>query len=266
MGFVLDTGQFPRTAVLSPRLVVVASTGSTNADLAGAVGGGDRADWPHLAVLVTDDQTSGRGRLDRSWTAPAGTALAISVVLRVPSIPPALRGWVPLAAGAAMTRALRVALTGTTDTATLKWPNDVLVNGRKVCGILCETVPGVPDTIIAGAGVNTRMSADELPTSTATSLAVLGAEVDPDAIVAGYLAALDEQLTALATFGDAAASGVLGEVEALCDTLGRDVVVHLPGGGELRGRAQRIDGDGRLVVVSGVREQAVAAGDVVHVR
>jgi BirA family transcriptional regulator, biotin operon repressor / biotin---[acetyl-CoA-carboxylase] ligase len=261
-----ETG-YPLAAAVSPRVQVVETTDSTNADVVAAAAD-DPAAWPHLALLLTTDQRAGRGRLDRTWTTPPGTALAVSVLVRVPDLPVAARGWLPLIAGAAMTRAVSAQLTGTGNTAGLKWPNDVLVDGTKISGILAEVVPSEPDAVVIGAGVNTRMRREDLPVSTAVSFAALGLECDDDRLLADYLTALDEQLRALvAAHGDAAAAGVLGEVEALCTTLGRDVVVSLPDGTDLHGRAQRIDPDGRLVVVAGpTLEQAVSAGDVVHVR
>ena len=114
--------------------------------------------WPHLSLLLTRDQRSGRGRLDRSWTAAAGTAVAVSVAVGVAEVPMASRGWIPLLAGAAMTRAVQAQLRGTEHTAGLKWPNDVLLDGGKVCGILAETVPADPDIVVVGAGVNTTMT------------------------------------------------------------------------------------------------------------
>ena len=88
-----------------------------------------------------------------------------------------------------------------------------------------------------------------------------------DRLLAEYLRALDTQLDALAfAHGDAAAGGILGEIEALCTTVGSEVVVSLPDGTTLNGHAQRIDSEGRLVVVTGDVETAVSAGDVVHVR
>lgn len=251
---------FPLAAAVTPRLQYVPRTGSTNADLVAA--SADAASWPHLSVLLTTDQTAGRGRLDRTWTTPPGSALAVSVVLRVPGIPPASRGWIPLAAGAAMTRAVATVLRGSAHSVGLKWPNDVLVDGLKICGILAEGTAD-PDAIVVGAGVNTRMAATDLPVTTATSFAALGRECDDDALLAAYLTALDEHLVALAgAGGDAARAGVHGEVEALCLTLGREVAVSLPDGSALSGLAERIDAEGRLVVAG----RAVSAGDVVHVR
>lgn len=258
---------FAASRTASTRLEVVPSTGSTNADLIALVED-DPGAWPHLSAYVTTDQRAGRGRLDRTWVAPPGSALAVSVALDVAAIPPAKRGWVPLAAGAAMARAVGAALRGTTHTSGLKWPNDVLVDGAKICGILAAGVPGRPDRVVVGLGINTRMAAAQLPVATATSFAVLGVDVDEDALLADCLRAFGEQLAALsAAGGDAAAAGVLGEVEALCLTLGQDVRAMLPDGSSVRGRAAAIAPDGALVVEpadgSAVR---ISAGDIVHLR
>ncbi len=257
---------YPRAAAVSPRLQVVESTGSTNADLLRAAAASPEQ-WPHLSVVLTTDQRAGRGRLDRAWTAPPGTGLAISVLVRVADLPVASRAWIPLIAGAAMTRAVIEQVRGTGHTAGLKWPNDVLLDGGKLSGILAEVVPGDPESVVIGAGVNTRMTRADLPVDTATSFAAVGIDVDEDRLLADYLRTLDEQLAALGRAGgDAAAAGILGEVEALCTTLGSDVVVSLPDETRLSGRAERIDPDGRLVVVRGDIETVVSAGDVVHVR
>jgi BirA family biotin operon repressor/biotin-[acetyl-CoA-carboxylase] ligase len=258
---------YPLSAAISPRVQVVGTTDSTNADVVARVLAAP-AEWPHLSLLLTTDQRAGRGRLDRTWVAPPGTALAVSVLVRVPGIPAASRGWIPLAAGAAMTRAVAAQLRGTGHSAGLKWPNDVLLDGGKLCGILSEVVPDHPDAVVIGVGVNTRMSRADLPVETATSFESVGLQADDDRLLADFLRSLDEQLDALASnHGDAAAAGVIGEIEALCTTIGSDVVVSLPDGTALEGTAQRIDTEGRLVVTNrhGI-EAAVAAGDVVHVR
>lgn len=253
---------FPLTAALSPRLQVVETTDSTNADVIAAALA-DPAGWPHLSLLVTDDQRAGRGRLDRTWTAPPGTALAVSVVIDAGRVPVEMRGWIPLVAGAAMTRAVRARLGGHGSTAELKWPNDVLVEGGKICGILAQAVPGTLDTVVVGAGVNTRMSRVDLPVSTATSFAAIGIDVDDDRLLADYLEALGEYVAALST-GDV--SRVHRDVEKLCATVGREVSVSLPDGQTVQGRVARLDDTGRLVVESGTIETVVSAGDVVHVR
>ncbi|MEU1972528.1 biotin--[acetyl-CoA-carboxylase] ligase [Microbacterium sp. NPDC019599] len=258
---------YPLTAAVSPRVQVVDTTGSTNADVVAAVIDDPDA-WPHLSLLLTNDQRAGRGRLDRTWTTPPGTALAVSVVVSVPGIPAASRGWIPLVAGAAMTTAVANQLLGTGHAARLKWPNDVLLDLAKLCGILAEAIPGRPDAVVIGAGVNTRMPRTDLPVATATSFEAAGLECDDDRLLADYLTALDGHLSALVEAGgDAVAAGVHADVEALCSTIGSDVTVSLPDGSKLEGRARSIDAEGRLVVAdAGDVLTAVSAGDVVHVR
>lgn len=252
------TEGFPRTAALVPRLEERERTGSTNADLRALAD--DRVGWPHLSVLMTRHQTAGRGRLDRSWVAPEGAALAVSVLLRrLPAIPE--RGWIPLLAGAAMADAVAAAI-GDHDVA-VKWPNDVLVDGRKICGILAEASGA---GVIVGAGVNTAMTAEQLPVPTATSFAVVDATVDEDALLAAYISGVDRLLALLLAGGDAVSSGLHEIVSSRCSTLGGPVRVVLPGDRTLEGTATGIDREGRLLVVADGVEHAVGAGDVVHVR
>ena len=274
----IPTQGFPRAAAVSPRLQVVDSVDSTNAKLLrdAAV---DPDGHPHLAVVVTDDQRAGRGRLDRVWAAPAGTALAISVLLRVAAVEVADRGWIPLVAGSAMRQAIAAQLPGRA--VTLKWPNDVLVGekdggpARKISGILAEVLPSDPMAVVVGAGVNTTMETVDLPVPTATSFADQGVDVDEDRLLADYLEALRDGIAALAVGGHAA---VADEIAEHCSTLGEEVSVSLPApaseagepGGDvdttLRGVAVRLDASGGLVVQSGGVERVVNAGDVVHVR
>lgn len=260
---------FPRAAAVAARFAMLPETGSTNADLREHAE--DPAGWPHLSVLTTRNQTAGRGRLDRVWTAPAGASLAVSVLLRRLPVSMDARGWIPLAAGLAMAEAVAAQLPD--HEVGVKWPNDVLIGSgeaggagtftHKICGILAEATG---ETIIVGAGVNTAMTVEELPVPTATSFAALGAEVDEDRLLADYLQALDGHLTALVAADDAVRSGLHASVTGRCVTLGRDVRVSLPGGETVQGRAMRLDADGRLVVLADEIERAVSAGDVVHAR
>lgn len=258
----IPSAGYPLTAAISPRVQLVETTESTNADVVAAVVA-DPAGWPHLSLLVTDDQRAGRGRLDRTWVAPAGTALAVSVVVDAGRIPVSMRGWIPLAAGAAMTGAVNARLRGHGSTAELKWPNDVLVDGGKICGILAEAVPGTFEKVVVGSGVNTRMSRADLPVTTATSFAAIGRDCDDDRLLADYLSALSSLVDDLRR-GDV--ERVRREVADLCVTVGKDVEVSLPDGTTLQGTATGLDAAGRLVVTSGTVETAVSAGDVVHVR
>lgn len=254
------------------RLTVVAETGSTNADLAAAA----RTGTPEGAVLVAERQTAGRGRLDRVWQSPARAGIAASVLLR-PRVPAVRLGWLPLLAGVALVESVR--RVADVD-ATLKWPNDLLVDGRKCAGILAEAVPSptapipagspvVPDraptaAVVLGFGLNTSLREDELPHGGATSLALAGSTTaDRDPLLRAVLRSLAVWYERWrGVDGDADACGLREAYAFHCGTLGADVLVHLPGGGELRGRADAVDADGRLVVDG----QPLAAGDVVHLR
>lgn len=275
-----------RSRAVAARFVFLDQVGSTNDELRRVATGVDASGWPHGSVIVTDDQTAGRGRMGRTWLAPTGKTLAISVLIRPGELPGTLPvdalGWLPLAAGAAMTETVRDEVdraaadrpadetdgSGGVDV-TLKWPNDVLVSGFKVCGILSELVPD-HDSVIIGTGLNLTLDEHDLPTLTSTSLLLAtGRRPDADAVLAGYLERLLALIAGLAAaHGDAAANGLADRVAALCGTLGQEVRVSLPGGGELLGTAERLDRDGRLVVRDheNGEPQAVAAGDVTHLR
>lgn len=256
----------PRSSELAARLVVVDETGSTNDELVRSAME-DPAAWPDFSVLLTDRQTAGRGRLGRAWVTRPGESLAVSVLLRPEAgpegVPLERYGWLPLAAGLAMARALRSLVAGHVG---VKWPNDVLIEGGKVCGILSELLPDGRGVVI-GAGVNLGMEAAHLPTDWSTSLLVAGAsDVGADAVLAPYLGELRELSRQLAGAGDASVRRVRDAVSAVCDTLGRQVRIELPSGEVLTGRAEAIDETGRLVVRGKAGASALAAGDVTHLR
>jgi BirA family biotin operon repressor/biotin-[acetyl-CoA-carboxylase] ligase len=224
------------------RVEVVPSVGSTNAVVAERARTGE----PHGLVIVAEEQTEGRGRLDRSWLSPARAGLTFSVLLR-PSVEPELLGWVPLWGGLAVAMAVRE---HAEVDAVLKWPNDVLIEGRKVAGLLAEVADGA---VILGIGLNVTTRRAELPHDAATSLALEGAATtDRETLLKSVLRSL---------------SGVLGDrnttsYRELCSTLGRQVRVELPGDRSVEGTAEAVDDLGRLVV----NGTAFAAGDVVHLR
>ncbi len=258
------------TRAVAPSLRILDATTSTNDVLAGLAADHDE---PHLSTVITLDQTAGRGRLGRVWVAPAGKTLAASVLLRPLGhggrLSPDQLGWLPLIAGAAMSQSIN-ALVGGGRTA-LKWPNDIQIDGLKVCGILAELLPSAD--IVMGSGVNLTLEESELPVPTATSLVLAGVTVRGDELVdrvlAGYLVALRDLIERyVAADADALGSGVHRIVTEWCTTLGRQVRVMLPGGSELFGLATEIDATGCLVVESEAnhRVTAVAAGDVTHLR
>lgn len=247
-------------------LDVVATTGSTNADLLARVR--DDPDTAEGQVLVAEQQTAGRGRLGRSWTSLPGASLTFSVLLRPASVPAARRGWLPLLAGVAVAGAVRAAAgIG----AVLKWPNDVLVGDRKLSGILAEQPPDGA-AVIVGVGVNVATPPGALPVSPAglpaTSLLAEGANVSRDTLLIEILRHLERWYLAFRADPEPARSGLLAEYHASCATLGRQVRVELPAGRTLTGMATGIDQDGRILVAEtpGSAPIPVSAGDVIHLR
>ncbi len=241
-------------------ILVVGSTGSTNADALSRAESGA----PEGLVIAADEQTAGRGRLGRQWVSPPGASVSVSVLLRPPLQPEQL-GWLPLLTGLAVAAGVRES--SGTDTV-LKWPNDVLVTGGragKIAGILLERSG---TAAVIGFGINTAMTAQELPVAEASSIVLAGgAAPDPDRLVASCLGQLQRRYAQLvASGGDPVRSGLAQEYRAACGTVGREVVVALPSGEELRGVADRVDDLGRLCVLVEGQLHPVAAGDVVHLR
>ncbi|MFF4762962.1 biotin--[acetyl-CoA-carboxylase] ligase [Streptomyces sp. NPDC001292] len=244
---------------------VVQSTGSTNTDLVARAAAGQAAEG---TVLIAEEQTSARGRLDRRWTAPPRSGLFFSALLRPSEVPVARWGWLPLLTGVAVATGLSRA--AGVDTA-LKWPNDLLVTvggeERKAGGILAERAG--EDAVVIGVGVNVTLRQDELPVPQAGSLALAGAvSTDRDPLLRSVLRSLEDWYGRWrAVGGDAAASGLQETYAAGCATLGRVVRAELPGDRSVVGEAVAVDGDGRLVIATeqGVQEP-VGAGDIVHLR
>jgi BirA family biotin operon repressor/biotin-[acetyl-CoA-carboxylase] ligase len=250
-------------------LNVVASTGSTNSDLAEAArsGAADRT------VLIAEQQTAGRGRMQRTWVSEPGAGLYLSVLLRPAGVPATRLGWLPLLAGVALVRLAR-------DTAgvpaVVKWPNDLLAgeDRAKCAGVLAEVVGG-PDgpAAVLGIGLNVGQRRADLPSGVgglpATSLAAEGASrTDRTELAVALLSGLAELESAWREHaGDPLASGLLAAYRDVCGTLGERVTVQLPAGGEVLGTAQDVDAEGRLLVrADSGTVTAVSAGDVVHVR
>ena len=248
-------------------IAVIPSTGSTNADAAEQA----REGAPEGFTVVADEQTQGRGRLDRSWESPSGAGLAMSVVLR-PVAPTATWGWIPLLAGVAVVDALR----GRGVDATVKWPNDVVVDGpahdgspgpRKLGGLLVERIADTT-AVVVGVGINTDLGLDELPVARATSTRLEGHDLAREELVVDILERMRSHWVRwqLAS-GDAERSGLAAAYAVCSSTLGRDIRALLPGGEVLEGRARAVDGDGRLVIgLADGTARVVSAGDVEHLR
>lgn len=261
---------------------VVEEIGSTNAALLeyASTGDGDRS------ALIAEFQSAGRGRSGREWTAPAGSQVALSVLIRPGAIHPDLFGWLPLITGLAV----RDALAGSSGLdASLKWPNDVMVGkgdeAHKIAGILVEmtSVPaeGVYSmslpAIVVGVGLNVSLRAEELPVPHATSIDLERAAqglgpADRPVVAKELLRALavrhDQWRACERGSGSVISDELYYEYIDACATVGQDVRVELPGGETKTGTATKIDRSGQLVVETAAGEEpfVVAAGDVHHVR
>ena len=177
-------------------------------------------DDPEGAVAAADHQTAGRGRLGRTWTAPPGTAITTSILLRPPARVPIQQ--LSLVGGLAVAETVEAALDLS---AQIKWPNDVMVDRRKVAGILAEAKGGV---VVLGIGLNVNQTREQLPPDTPTPAASLrtvdGRERDRSPLLADLLVRLEQHYDAWVADG----------LDAVFDGIGsRDF---------LRGRRIRVDG------------------------
>ena len=269
----------------------VEKTGSTNTDLMQATNVADGT------VLLADEQLSGKGRLGRSWTAPAGSQVIFSVLL----LPDSLEhlGTLPLAAGLAVTDSIE----GTV----LKWPNDVHIDGNKLCGILAEAGPvgqafkAAPKTeltkvevgkaevnkaevnkaevnkaevnkaelnkavggaapsarVVVGMGINVTLTREDLPIEKATSLALEGRDTDRTELEISVLKNLRRRIAQWENQDPQ----LLRDYRAVCSSLGQEVRLETPSG-DVTGHVDEIGEDGRIMVAG----EYYSAGDVTHLR
>lgn len=259
----------------------VEKTGSTNTDLMQATNVADGT------VLLADEQFSGKGRLGRTWTAPAGSQVIFSVLL----LPESLEhlGTLPLAAGLAVTDSIE----GTV----LKWPNDVHIDGNKLCGILAEAGPvgqafkAAPKTeltkvevgkaevnkaevnkaevnkavggaapsarVVVGMGINVTLTREDLPIEKATSLALEGRDTDRTELAITVLKNLRRRIVQWENQDPQ----LMRDYRAVCSSLGQEVRLETPSG-DVTGHVDEIGEDGRIMVAG----EYYSAGDVTHLR
>ena len=222
------------------RVEWVAETGSTNADLLAAGGAGA----PDRSVLAARHQTAGRGRLDRRWEAPAGTNLLVSLLLRddgdrdIPAHPHELTRRVALAAAIACEQTTGVV-------PALKWPNDLLLDGAKLAGVLAQAGSGF---VVVGIGINVGWA-------------------PPDGALLRDAVTPEELLDALLVAYDALPADITSLYRSRLGTLGQHVRVELPGDRFITGRAVDVEEGGRLVVLDECAiTHRIDTGDVVHLR
>ena len=211
---------------------------------------------PHGSLCLCETQTAGRGRMDRQWSSPEGQGVWLSVLLR-PALKPEDAPLITFACALAMAKAVRE-VTGLD--ARIKWPNDLVLNGRKLCGILLEMGFDAGGMyVIAGTGLNVRRGAypQELA-ERATSIEEWAAVPDRGALVAAYLRALEDAVSALEKHGFA---GIAADFRRECITLGSQVHV-LGTDASFTGVAEDVDASGALLVRTESELRRVLAGDV----
>jgi BirA family biotin operon repressor/biotin-[acetyl-CoA-carboxylase] ligase len=206
---------------------------------------------PEGALVVADHQTAGRGRLGRSWDAPAGTALLFSVLLRPPPERPAPE--LSLVAGVAVADALERTLELAVQ---IKWPNDVMLRRKKIAGCLAEARDGA---VVLGVGVNVSQSADELPPRAGSVRTLTGRSVDREELLTQILRDLGTRYGAWREQGLDGVYDGLGPRDFL---RGRRVTVN-----GASGVVTMIDREGRLEVAVGHGEVVtVESGEVDYAR
>lgn len=200
------------------------------------------------ALLTADEQASGRGRAGRQWSSPWAAGVAMSLWAPLAHVRCTLTA-LPLVVGLAVSDVLAGV------PSRLKWPNDLLVAGRKVGGILVNLHP---TGVVMGIGLNTHLRPEELPTHQATSLMLEGADVSRETLIADIAAAVRLRV--------AGSGDWRGEYLARCATVGQLVRVDLVGGDQVLGRCDGVTPDGALVVDAADGTHVITVGDVHHLR
>jgi BirA family transcriptional regulator, biotin operon repressor / biotin---[acetyl-CoA-carboxylase] ligase len=236
---------------LAPRfdVDVLAECDSTNARLLARA----EADAPSGTVVVTERQTAGRGRMGRAWYSDQSASLTFSLLWRLP--PGTALGGLSLAVGVAVAEALRDL--GVAQVA-LKWPNDILRDGRKLGGILIELASGSASAAVIGIGVNVRLPSG-LPDEVRQSAAALECDVDRNALLARLLGSLHGVLHDFAGGGFAAIRQRWLGLNAHAGATVRIVSAFVP---PVDGRCLGVDNDGALLLETATGMRRIISGDV----
>lgn len=224
-------------------------------------------------VILADRQTAGRGRLDRSWFSP-GKSNIYGSLLFVHETHIQYLGWVPLMAGVAIAQALEQQLGIRIG---LKWPNDLLIGGRKLGGVLCDSFrnPKHHSCVVIGFGINVNLSQSEFPLelqTSATSLQIhCHCTVDREELIMKVITSLEKNWEYLRSNGPLS---YLVEYTHWCVTIGQTIQVQFPDGSQLQGLAHSIGEHGQLRVIlspsdsndQSARIRDIHSGEILHLR
>lgn len=241
--------------------------GSTNTEaLDWAMSGG-----PEGSVVVADHQTGGRGRWGRRWFSAPGKLLQFSLILR-PDLELERHGLLTAGLGVACAEAIE---TTSGLEAAIKWPNDVVVGGRKIVGMLVETqtTGTVISAAVCGIGVNVSLQAADLPEEIATRASSIAIEMERRGLGSTpprveLLAAILARIEGLypAVTDDARSAEIIAAMTARSAVLGSNVVVRLADGTEVEGRAERFEETGGLVLATADGERTQHLGEIEQLR
>jgi len=245
-----------RTTVLGKRIIRLSEVDSTNTYASKLAVDGE----PEGTVVIAEHQTAGRGRLGRKWVSPPGLNIYASIILR-PKVPPRDAPLITFVAAVALARTVRELYKLD---AGIKWPNDLLINGRKSAGILTEmsAEPELVRHIILGFGINVNMSRDDFPEeikdlSTSVMLE-LGRKVNRAELMRRFLEEIEKSYLMMI---DGKRAEILNEWRSLSVTLGHNVRVTSLAW-EKAGFASDIDPEGGLILEVDGRYETVTSGDV----
>lgn len=258
------------TKILGRRIELFEQLSSTNQEATNL----GQSGVEHGTVVIADRQTAGRGRLARTWFSPGSANVYCSLVLRANL--PANRltdwlSWLPLITALAAAEAIESV---TTAPVSLKWPNDLLMSGRKIGGVLCENIQASPSGPfqVLGIGINVNMTSEDFPAELRGSATSVWNEthtiIDRNRLIAQLLLEMEQCIEELAGHGP---QQLALAYQRRCSTIGHKVRASLADGSELTGYAESISEDGslRIATRSGThpdRFVELRAADIVHLR
>ena len=241
-----------KSARAVPQLQLFESVDSTNLALERA----DRSALAEMTAFVAQSQSAGQGRLGRTWISEPGSSISLSLLLRPKD--QKRKGWLTLMMAASV-RATVAKLVARSEPL-IKWPNDVLVQERKISGILAKALE---QDVILGVGVN--LKTQPAAPKTAIALDELGCQESFDDVLFELISQFRARYAKFQSDSNWAVSDLQNEFRDHSATLGSRVIALLPGGSSIEGKALDIDSDGNLIIESDAIH-TISAADIIHLR